>query len=65
MKSGFLNSKTIQKIIFPLINGLKSGIPDSLPASVLKRNLTLMREADLIDKCSFNQNANVLIKPHQ
>jgi len=34
MKSGFLNSKTIQKIIFPLLQNLKNGVPESLPAYI-------------------------------
>ena len=37
MKTGYLNSKAIQKIIFPLVQQLKGGIPESLPAYLLKR----------------------------
>jgi ATP-dependent DNA helicase RecG len=64
MKSGFLNSKTIQKIIFPLINGLKSGIPDSLPASVLKQ-FALMNLTDSLINVHFPKNANALNKARQ
>lgn len=37
MKSSFLNSKAIQKIIFPIVKKLEAGVPETLPAYVLKR----------------------------
>ena len=64
MKSGFLNSKTIQKIIFPLIKNLQNGIPDSLPAYMLKR-FSLMNLTDSLINVHFPKNADALNKARQ
>lgn len=64
MKSGFLNSKTIQKIIFPLIKNLQNGIPESLPAYILKR-FALMNLTDSLMNVHFPKNADALNKARQ
>ncbi len=64
MKSGYLNSKSIQKIIFPLVKQLKSGIPESLPAAILKR-FALMNLTDSLINIHFPSNANALNKARQ
>ncbi len=64
MKSGFLNSKTIQKIIFPLIKNLQNGIPESLPAYILKR-FALMNLTDSLINVHFPKNADALNKARQ
>ena len=64
MKSGFLNSKAIQKIIFPLLKNLQNGIPDSLPAYVLKR-FALMNLPDSLMNVHFPKNAHALNKARQ
>ena len=64
MKSGFLNSKAIQKIIFPLLKNLQNGIPDSLPAYVLKR-FALMNLTDSLMNVHFPKNAHALNKARQ
>lgn len=64
MKSGFLNSKSIQKIIFPLLQNIKSGIPETLPAHILKR-YALMNLTDSLMNVHFPKNANALNKARQ
>ena len=64
MKSSFLNSKTIQKIIFPLIQSIKSGIPESLPSYLLKK-FSLMNLTDSLVNIHFPKNADVLNKARQ
>lgn len=64
MKSGFLNSKTIQKIIFPLLQNLKNGVPESLPAYILKR-YALMNLTDSLINVHFPKNAHALNKARQ
>lgn len=64
MKSGYLNSKAIQKIIFPLVKQLRSGIPESLPASILKR-FALMNLTESLINIHFPGNANALNKARQ
>ncbi len=64
MKSGFLNSKTIQKIIFPLLQNLKNGVPESLPAYILKR-YALMNLTESLINVHFPKNAHALNKARQ
>lgn len=64
MKSGFLNSKTIQKIIQPLVTQLKAGISDSLPAYILKR-FALMNLTESLINVHFPKNAHALNKARQ
>lgn len=64
MKSSFLNSKTIQKIIFPIIQQIKSGIPETLPAYILQKFALLNLTESLIN-IHFPKNANLLNKARQ
>lgn len=64
MKSSFLNSKGIQKIIYPLIQNIKSGIPDTLPAYLLKK-FSLLNLTDSLVNIHFPKNADVLNKARQ
>jgi len=64
MKSSFLNSKAIQKIIYPLIQNIKSGIPDTLPAYLLKK-FSLLNLTDSLVNIHFPKNADVLNKARQ
>ena len=64
MKSGFLNSKIVQKIILPLVQNLKNGVPESLPAHILKR-FALMNLTDSLINVHFPKNANALNKARQ
>lgn len=64
MKSSFLNSKTIQKIIFPLIQQIKSGIPETLPAYILQKYALLNLTESLVN-IHFPKNAEVLNKARQ
>ena len=64
MKSGFLNSKAIQKIIYPLLQNLKAGVPETLPASLLKR-YALMNLTESLINVHFPGNAHALNKARQ
>ncbi len=64
MKSNFLNSKTIQKIIFPLVQAIKTGIPDTLPAFILQK-FALMNLTDSLVNVHFPKNADLLNKARQ
>jgi ATP-dependent DNA helicase RecG len=64
MKSSFLNSKTIQKIIFPIIQQIKGGIPETLPAYILQKFALLNLTESLIN-IHFPRNANLLNKARQ
>jgi len=64
MKSNFLNSKTLQKIIFPLLQSIKTGIPDTLPAYLLKK-FGLMNLTDSLVNVHFPKNADALNKARQ
>ncbi len=64
MKGSFLNSKTIQKIIFPLIQAIKTGIPETLPAYVLKK-YALLNLTDSLVNIHFPKNADLLNKARQ
>lgn len=64
MKSNFLNSKTIQKIIFPLVQTIKTGIPETLPAFILQK-FALMNLTDSLVNVHFPKNADLLNKARQ
>ncbi len=64
MKTNYLNSKAVQKIIFPLIQQLKAGIPETLPAAILKR-FSLMNLTESLINIHFPKNANALNKARQ
>jgi ATP-dependent DNA helicase RecG len=64
MKTGFVSSKVVQKIIFPLIQQLKSGVPETLPAHVLSR-YALMNLTESLMNVHFPQNAHALNKARQ
>ena len=64
MKNSFLNSKTLQKIIFPVIQSIKLGIPDTLPAYLLQK-FALMNLTESLVNVHFPKNANALNKARQ
>jgi len=64
MKSSFLNSKTIQKILFPLIQSIKTGIPETLPAYLLHK-FALMNLTESLVNIHFPKNADTLNKARQ
>ncbi len=64
MKTGFLNSKAVQKIIFPLVQSLKSGIPETLPAYLLQR-YALMNLTESLINIHFPKNPDLLNKSRQ
>jgi ATP-dependent DNA helicase RecG len=64
MKSAFLNSKSVQKIILPLVQSLKTGIPETLPVHILKR-YALMNLTDSLTNVHFPKNAHALNKARQ
>lgn len=59
MKSHFLNSKSIQKIIFPFVKKLESGVPETLPAGLLQR-YKLMNLTDSLINIHFPKNNELL-----
>ncbi|HJV77698.1 MAG TPA: ATP-dependent DNA helicase RecG [Paludibacter sp.] len=64
MKSSFLNSKTLQRIIFPVIQSIKPGIPDTLPAYLLQK-FALMNLTESLVNVHFPKNADALKKARQ
>ena len=64
MKSGFLTSKSIQKIIYPLLSIVKLGVPDTLPSYLLKQ-YALMNLTDSLVNVHFPKNASALNKARQ
>lgn len=64
MKSSFLNSKTIQKIIFPLVQSIKTGIPETLPAYILQK-FALLNLTESLVNVHFPKNADKLNKARQ
>lgn len=64
MKSAFLNSKALQKIIFPLVQSIKSGIPETLPAYLLKK-YALLNLTDSLVNIHFPKDADLLKKARQ
>lgn len=64
MKNHFLNSKAIQKIIYPLIGKLEAGIPETLPAYVLQQ-FKLMNLTESLINIHFPKNDSNLTKARQ
>jgi len=64
MKGSFLNSKTIQKILYPLVQNIKSGIPETLPAYLLKK-FGLLNLTESLVNIHFPKNADILNKARQ
>ncbi len=64
MKSGYLNSKAIQKIMQPVVQMLKAGISESLPSYLLKR-YNLMNLTESLINIHFPKNADALNKARQ
>ena len=64
MKSSFLNSKTLQKIIHNQINSLRSGVPETLPAYILK-TFALMNLTDSLINIHFPKDSLALNKARQ
>ena len=59
MKSHFLNSKAIQKIIYPVVKKLESGIPETLPSYVLQK-YKLMNLTESLINIHFPKNEQQL-----
>lgn len=64
MKRGFLNSKAIQKIIFPVIKKLEAGVPDTLPVYVLQR-YKLMNLTESLINIHFPKDSKSLSRARQ
>jgi ATP-dependent DNA helicase RecG len=64
MKNSYLNSKALQKIIFPIVQLIKPGISETLPAYLLKK-LGLMNLTDSLVNVHFPKNADLLKKARQ
>jgi len=64
MKSSFLNSKSVQNIIFPMIQNIKTGIPETLPGYLLKK-FALLNLTDSLVNIHFPKNADALNKARQ
>ena len=64
MKSHFLNSKAIQKIIYPLIKKLEAGIPETLPSYVLQK-FKLMNLTESLINIHFPKDEAVLSRARQ
>lgn len=64
MKSGYLNSRAVQKIIQPLLQSLKNGVPETLPAYLLGR-YALMNLTESLINVHYPKNAHALNKARQ
>ncbi|GAB1416396.1 ATP-dependent DNA helicase RecG [Paludibacter sp.] len=64
MKSGFLNSKALQKIMQALLPYFQSGISETLPAYVLKK-YALMNLSESLINIHFPKNSHLLNKARQ
>ena len=64
MKNHFLNSKAIQKIIYPLIKKLEAGIPETLPSYVLQK-FKLMNLTESLINIHFPKDEAVLSRAMQ
>ena len=64
MKNHFLNSKAIQKIIYPLIKKLEAGIPETLPSYVLQK-FKLMNLTESLINIHFPKDEAVLSRARQ
>lgn len=63
-KQVFWTQKAVQKIIFPLVQSLKSGIPETLPAYLLQR-YALMNLTESLINIHFPKNPDLLNKSRQ
>lgn len=64
MKSGYLNSRAVQKIIQPLLQTLKNGVPETLPAYLLGR-YALMNLTESLINVHYPKNTHALNKARQ
>jgi ATP-dependent DNA helicase RecG len=64
MKNSYLNSKILQKIIFPIVQSIKTGVPETLPAFLLQR-FALINLTDSLVNIHFPKNADLLNKARQ
>jgi ATP-dependent DNA helicase RecG len=64
MKSGFLNSKAVQKIMLSVLPHLQAGVADTLPAYLLKK-YSLMNLTESLTNIHFPNNAHALNKARQ
>jgi len=64
MKSNFLNSKVIQKIMFTVIRSLVAPMPETLPAYMVQK-FSLMSLHDAVSTMHFPANAQRLAKAQQ
>lgn len=64
MKSSFLNSKAIQKILYPIVQKLEAGIPETLPAYVLER-YKLMNLTNALTNIHFPRSNDLLSRASQ
>ena len=64
MKNHFLNSKSIQKIIYPLIKTVQCGVPETLTSSILKQ-FGLMNLTESLVNIHFPKNSDLLNQARQ
>lgn len=64
MKSSFLNSKAIQKILYPIVQKLEAGIPETLPAYVLEQ-FKLMNLSNALTNIHFPRSNDLLSRASQ
>ncbi len=64
MKSSFLNSKSIQKILYPVVQKLEMGVPETLPSYVLDR-FKLLNLTDSLINIHFPKNKDLLDRASQ
>lgn len=64
MKSNFLNSKAIQKILFPVVNQIKIGVSETLPAHILHR-FKLMNLTESFINIHFPKDSGLLSRARQ
>lgn len=64
MKNNFLTSKAIQKIIYPVVKRLESGIPETLPAVLLER-FRLMNLTESLINIHFPGGTEMLMRARQ
>jgi ATP-dependent DNA helicase RecG len=61
MKSNYLNSKAIQKLIFTLLQSYKEKFPETLPSHILERQRLMLRN-DALRIIHFPQDLQTLEK---
>ena len=64
MKNNFLNSKAIQKILYPVIKKIESGIPETIPTSIIQR-FRLMNLTESLVNIHFPKNSEALSRARQ